>query len=82
MNENEIIINEEVMEEVIDLVPEKPGVNFGKIGFGILVAGAVAALGYKAFKLVQAKKSKGSQEVEEPVLAVDQDFDYAELSDK
>jgi uncharacterized membrane protein YebE (DUF533 family) len=56
--------NLDKVEEVIELVPEKPSVNFGKIGFAIVAAGAVAALGYKAYKLIKAKKAKGSQEAE------------------
>lgn len=58
MNENEIIMNEEVMEQAVEAVAEPSGINFGKIGFGVLAAGAVVALGYKIYKVVKAKKAK------------------------
>lgn len=82
MNENEIMMeNLDVVEEAIELVPEKPGVRFGKIGFGILVAGAVAALGYKCYKLIKAKKTKGSQEVENLATAEPYDFEDDESAE-
>lgn len=63
MNENEIIMeNLDVVEDVIVLGPEKKSVNFGKVGLAVLAAGAVAALGYKCYKLIKQKKAKGSQE--------------------
>lgn len=58
MNENEIIMNEEVMEQAVEVVTEPSGINFGKIGFGILAAGAVVALGYNIYKVVKAKKAQ------------------------
>lgn len=65
MNENEIIMeNLDTVEEVIELVPEKAGVNFGKIGIAVLAAGAVAALGYKAYKLIKEKKARDMKEAE------------------
>lgn len=65
MNENEIIMeNLDTVEDVIELVPEKTGVNFGKIGFAVLAAGAVAALGYKCYKLIKEKKARETKEAE------------------
>lgn len=58
MNENEIIMNEEVMEQAVEAVAEPSGINFGKIGFGVLAAGAAVALGYKIYKIVKAKKAE------------------------
>lgn len=58
MNENEVIMNEEVMEQAVEAVAEPSGINFGKIGFGILAAGAAVALGYKIYKIVKAKKAE------------------------
>lgn len=58
MENTEIIMNEDVMELAEESVVETSGINFGKIGLGILVVGAVAALGYKCYKLVRAKKAK------------------------
>ena len=73
MNENEIIM--ENVDEVIELVPEKNGVDFGKVGIAILVVGAVAALGYKCYKLIKEKKAtKGSQEADCVTAAEDYDF--------
>lgn len=78
MNENEIIMdNLDVVEEVIELVPEKKGVNFGKIGLAVLAAGAVAALGFKCYKLIKAKKAaKGSQEAD--CFCDDEAVDFAD----
>ena len=65
MNENEIIMeNLDTVEEVIELVPEKASVNFGKIGIAVLAAGAIAALGYKAYKLIKEKKAREIKEAE------------------
>jgi hypothetical protein len=64
MNENEIIMNENVVDEVMEVIPENTGVNFGKVAFGVLAAGAVVALGYKCYKLIKEKKAKKAQEAE------------------
>lgn len=64
MNETEIIMDENVVDEVMEVIPENTGVNFGKIGLGILAVGAIAALGYKAYKLIKAKKAAKAQEAE------------------
>lgn len=65
MNENEIIMeNLDVVEDVIEVVPENNGVNFGKVAFGVLVAGAVVALGCKAYKLIKEKKARKLMEAE------------------
>lgn len=71
MNENEIIINEEVMDEVMEVIPEKAGANFGKIGFVVLAAGAVAALGYKVYKIVKEKKAQKAQTSEPAAQVID-----------
>lgn len=82
MNENEIIMeNLDTVDEVIELVPEKNGVNFGKIGIAILAAGAVAALGYKCYKLIKAKKTAGSQEVEPLTIVEANDFEDEESAE-
>lgn len=65
MNENEIIMeNLDVVEDVIEVIPEKKGVNFGKIGIAVLAAGAAGALVYKVVKLIKAKKAQKAQEAE------------------
>lgn len=65
MNEKEIIMdNLDTVEDVIELVPEKKGVNFGKIGLAVVVTGAVAALGYKCYKLIKQKKAQNDQEAD------------------
>ena len=74
MNEKEIIMDEIVMDEVIEVIPEKTGVNFGKVGFVILAAGATAALGYKVYKLIKAKKAAKAQETE--CVATEEAFDF------
>lgn len=83
MNENEIIMeNLEVVDEVIEVIPENKGVNFGKIGVAILVTGAVAALGYKCYKLIKEKKAaKGSQEAECVATVETSDFEDEESAE-
>ena len=64
MNENkvnEIIMENLDMEEVMELVPEKRSVNFGKIGLAVLATGAAVALGYKLVKLIKAKRAQKAQ---------------------
>ena len=76
MNEKEIIMNElDTVEDVIELVPEKKGVNIGKIGLAVVVTGAVAALGYKCYKLIKAKKANKAQEDECVTASYDEDFE-------
>lgn len=75
MNENEIIMNENVVDEVMEAIPEKGGVSFGKIGFAILAAGAAAALGYKCYKLVKEKKARKIREAECAATANVVDFE-------
>ena len=77
MNE-EIIMNEEVMEQAAEAVTENSGVNFGKIGFGVLVAGAVVALGYKCYKVIKAKKAQKDQEAGEVTQDFEDDFEDEE----
>lgn len=75
MNEKEIIMdNLDTVEDVIELVPEKKGVNFGKIGIAVVVTGAVAALGYKCYKLIKQKKAQKAQEAD-VVTAEEDDFE-------
>lgn len=82
MNENEIIMeNLDVVDEVIELAPEKAGINFGKVGLAVLAAGAVAALGYKAYKLIKAKKEKADQEVENLTIVKATDFEDEESAE-
>ncbi len=82
MNENEIIIeNLDTVEDVIEVVPEKTGVNFGKVGLAVLAAGAVAALGYKAYKLIKEKKAKKAQEAENVVTGEAFDFENDESAE-
>lgn len=80
MNEkqiNEIMeTNLDTVEDVIELVPEKKGVNFGKIGLAVVVTGAVAALGYKCYKLIKEKKAQKAQAAEYETVE-DDDFDDA-----
>lgn len=76
MNENEIIMNEEVMEQAVEAVAEPSGINFGKIGFGVLVAGAAVALGYKIYKIVKAKKAeKEAMSQHGTEVTMDEDFE-------
>ena len=82
MENNEIIMdNMDVMDEVIEVIPEKPAVNFGKIGFGIAVACAVVALGYKGYKLIKEKKAKEAQAAENVVDVDAEDFEYEESAE-
>lgn len=75
MNEKEIIMDElDTVETVIELVPEKKGVNFGKVGIAVVVTGAVAALGYKCYKLIKAKKAQKAQE-DECTTTGEEDFE-------
>ena len=60
----EIIMNENVVDEAMEAIPENTGVSFGKIGFAILAVGAVAALGYKGYKLIKEKKARKMREAE------------------
>lgn len=79
MNENEIIMNEEVMEQAVEAVAEPSGINFGKIGFGVLAAGAAIALGYKIYKVVKAKKEeKEALAADETAPAWEEDFEDEE----
>lgn len=82
MNENEIIMNEDVVNEAMEAIPENAGVNLAAIGVGVLVAGAVAALGYKIYKLVKEKKAREAREAD-CVATVDpiNDFDDEESAE-
>lgn len=80
MNENENIMNEEVMEQAVEAVAEPSGINFGKIGFGILAAGAAVALGYKIYKVIKAKKEKEALAVEAAPCHED-DFDDTDIAE-
>lgn len=81
MNETEIIMDENIMDEVIEVIPEKTGVNFGKVGFAILAVGAVAALTYKGYKLIKAKKTAKTQEAEYNDVVYAEDFESEESAD-
>lgn len=63
MENVENIMNEEVMDLVAEPTGRHSNVNFGAIGIGVLAAGAIAALGYKIYKTVKAKKAAESQYV-------------------
>lgn len=79
MNENEIIMeNAEVVEDIIEVIPEKKGVDFGKIGLGVLVVGGAVVLGYKVYKLIKAKKTQTSQGIENSELVDSNDFHIVE----
>lgn len=58
MENNEIIMNEEVVDDVMEVVAEAPEVDWGKIGFGALALCAIAALGYKGYRIWKDKKTK------------------------
>ena len=66
INTEEIIMdNMDTVETVIELVPEKPKFNFKKAGLVVLGLGAVAALGYEIYKLIdKKKKANETQEAE------------------
>lgn len=73
MNENEIIMeNLDTMEDVIEVIPEKKGVNFGKVGIAVLAVGAAVALGYKVVKVIKQKKAQKAQEAED--ITADQEI--------
>lgn len=75
MNEKEIIMDElDTVETVIELVPEKKSINFGKVSIAVLVTCAVAALGYKGYKLIKAKNTQKAQE-DECTTAGEEDFE-------
>ena len=56
METNEIIMNEEVVDDVMEVVADAPEVDWGKIGFGALALCAIAALGYKGYRIWKDKK--------------------------
>ena len=72
--ENEIIMNEQAIEQAAEVVVSKNGVNWGKIGFTALVAGAVIALGFKVAKTVKAKFKAEEEDTYEEDEASDHDF--------
>lgn len=77
--ENNEIMNEEIMEQAVEAVNGNSGVNFGKIGFGVLAVGAAIALGYKVVKIVKEKKAQKAQEAFEAEICDDEkDFDFEE----
>lgn len=79
--ENEIIMDETVMDEVIEVIPEKTGVSFGKIGIAVLAAGAVVALGYKAYKLIKEKKARDIRDAECVATVEANDFEDEESAE-
>ena len=82
MENQEIIMeNVDVVEDIIEVVPENNGVSFGKVAFGVLVAGAVAALGYKAYKLIKEKKARKLMEAECAATVEAEDFEGEEFAE-
>lgn len=79
MENQEIIMeNMDVVEDIIEVVPENNGVSFGKVAVGVLVAGAVVALGYKAYKLIKEKKARKIAEAECVATVESGDFEDEE----
>lgn len=62
MENYEMTMDNGVIEEAAEVVTANSGIDFGKIGVGVLVVGAVSALGYKIYKTIKAKKDKNEQE--------------------
>ena len=81
MNETEIIMDETVVDEVMEVIPENTGVNFAKVGFGILVVGAAIALGYKGYKLIKEKKARKMQETDCVATVEAEDFEDEESAE-
>lgn len=56
--------NLDTVDEVIELIPEKTGFNFKKAGGVAIVVGAIVALGYGAYKLIEKKKEQKALEAD------------------
>lgn len=76
--ENEIIMNEETIEQVTEVVASKPGMNWGKMGLGVLAIGAVVALGCRVYQICKAKNAKDDASEEEAVEANAGDHDFVD----
>lgn len=74
-NDNVIDFNEALenaIPDAIDLVvPEVPGINWGKVGFGAATALAVVGLGYGAYQFIKTKADKKKAQEADNQPAVD-----------